>query len=57
MELVYGSIEDFALCRAHVAGCEALVHTTVLFTGGDGDGAPGEFAADSEADTKSWLVE
>jgi hypothetical protein len=31
LERVYGTVADYALAEAHVAGCEAIVHTTVLF--------------------------
>jgi nucleoside-diphosphate-sugar epimerase len=54
-EIVHGSIADFDLAQEYVQGCDAVVHTTILFQG-DGGGAPGQFAADINHAELPWIV-
>jgi nucleoside-diphosphate-sugar epimerase len=57
VELTYGSIADYDLTRRYVSGCDAVVHTTVVFQGDQGGaGVPGEFAGDEKHNTLSWIV-
>jgi nucleoside-diphosphate-sugar epimerase len=54
-ERVFGSIADFDLVEKHIAGCTAVVHTTILFQG-EGNGAPGEFSSDQNHAELPWIV-
>ena len=57
VEKVFGTIADFDLCKQYIEGCAAIVHTTVLFTGGDQPDVPGEYTGeDVEHNELSWIV-